>query len=288
MVLVVLTLVWGVNWPIMKVGIADYPPLSFRTMSIWIGVPVMGLALWATRAPLRIAREHWPALLMLTLTNMLVWQSFAMLALKSLSSGRAAILAYTMPIFAAIFGGLFWGQRLSTRAVFGIAAAGVGVLLLLWHELTHLSGRPLGVLMMLVAASTWAVGTHQMRRTAIPASTLAMTFWMTLCTAVAMSLLSFLFERDQWYLPSAVSWASIVYNGVMIFGFAQAAWLFLARGLPPVASSLSVMFIPVLGVFSGALTLGEVLHWQDWTAVVLMMVAIASVLLPARPAPVTT
>ena len=59
-------------------------------------------------------------------------------------------------------------------------------------------------------------------------------------------------------------------------------WFVLARGLPPVASTLSVMFIPVLGVFSGAVWLNESLHWQDWSAVVLMMVAIASVLWPAR------
>ena len=50
----------------------------------------------------------------------------------------------------------------------------------------------------------------------------------------------------------------------------------------PVASTLSVMMIPVLGVFSGALWLGEVLHWQDWAAVLLMVVAIASVLAPSR------
>jgi drug/metabolite transporter (DMT)-like permease len=71
---------------------------------------------------------------------------------------------------------------------------------------------------------------------------------------------------------------------VIIFGFAHAAWFFLARSLPPIASTLSVMMIPILGVFSGALGLGEVLHWQDWAAVVLMVVAIASVLAPRRTA----
>ena len=71
---------------------------------------------------------------------------------------------------------------------------------------------------------------------------------------------------------------------MLIFGFAQAVWFALARGLPPVASTLSVMFIPVLGVFSGAVWLNEALHWQDWSAVALMMVAIASVLWPARAA----
>ena len=56
----------------------------------------------------------------------------------------------------------------------------------------------------------------------------------------------------------------------------------MARHLTPVASTLSVMMIPVLGVFGGAWWLGEVLHWQDWAAVLLMVLAIASVLLPTR------
>ena len=75
---------------------------------------------------------------------------------------------------------------------------------------------------------------------------------------------------------------AILFNAVLIFGFAHAAWFYLARTLPPVASTLSVMLIPILGVFSGAWWLGEVLHWQDWTAVFLMVAAIASVLLPHR------
>ena len=76
-----------------------------------------------------------------------------------------------------------------------------------------------------------------------------------------------------------VAWA-IAFNAVMIFGFAHAAWFYLARALPPVASTLSVMFIPVVGVFAGALWLDEVLHWQDYAAVLLMVAAIASVLWP--------
>jgi drug/metabolite transporter (DMT)-like permease len=70
--------------------------------------------------------------------------------------------------------------------------------------------------------------------------------------------------------------------------FAQAAWLSLARNLPPLASTLSVMFIPILGVFSGAYFLHEALHWQDWAAIVLIVLAIASVLWPASTNPAPT
>ena len=112
--------------------------------------------------------------------------------------------------------------------------------------------------------------------------TLTLSFWMTAITGVVMAVLATIFERGQWYVPSAVVMWTIAFNAVLIFGYAHAAWFYLARTLPPIASTLSVMFIPVLGVLTGALWLGEVLHWQDWAAVVLMMVAIGSVLLPAR------
>jgi drug/metabolite transporter (DMT)-like permease len=277
-----LTLVWGLNWPIMKFGVTGFPPLTFRSLSMLIGLPVLGLALVLMKIPFRIPRSHWRELFTLAVFNMFVWHVLVILALPMLSSGRAAILGYTMPIFSAIWGVIWFNAPLRARQWLGVAAAGVGVLLLLWNELSHLSGQPVGVLMVLVAASTWAYGTQRLRHTPMPVPTLTIAFWMTCMTTVLLTVLACVFEQDRWQMPAESTQWAILYNALGVFAFAQAAWLTLARGLPPVASTLSVMFIPVLGVFSGAWWLGEVLHWQDWTAVVLMVVAIASVLWPAR------
>jgi drug/metabolite transporter (DMT)-like permease len=277
-----LTLVWGLNWPIMKFGVTGFPPLTFRSLSMLIGLPVLGLALVLMKIPFRIPRSHWRELFTLAVFNMFVWHVLVILALPMLSSGRAAILGYTMPIFSAIWGVIWFNAPLRARQWLGVVAAGVGVLLLLWNELSHLSGQPVGVLMVLVAASTWAYGTQRLRHTPMPVPTLTIAFWMTCMTTVLLTVLACVFEQDRWQMPAESTQWAILYNALGVFAFAQAAWLTLARGLPPVASTLSVMFIPVLGVFSGAWWLGEVLHWQDWTAVVLMVVAIASVLWPTR------
>lgn len=282
--LVFLTLVWGVNWPVMKLGVTGFPPLTFRAITLWLGLPVLAAVLRAAKVPLRIARAHWRELFWLAVANMFVWQALIIVALRSLSSGRAAILGYTMPIFAALIGARCYGERLRPRAWLGVTAAGVGVVLLLWHEFTMLSGSPLGVAEMLFAAATWAVGTHMLRRTCIAAPTLAISFWMTLMTAVVLTGLAWAFERAEWHAPDTATWAAIAFNAVLVFGFAQSLWFYLARGLPPVASSISVMFIPIVGVFSGAWWLGEQLRWQDWTAVVLVVIAIGAVLWPARAA----
>ena len=165
-----------------------------------------------------------------------------------------------------------------------MAAAALGVALLLWHELGRMAGRPWGAAGMLVSAAVWALGTQQLRRTRMTAPTLAIVFWMTVITTLVMTRAGRAVRaRPLARRRGPTVWAAIVFNAVMIFGFAQPVWLYLARSLPPVASTLSVMMIPVLGTLSGAWWLDEQLHWQDFAAIVLMLAAIASVLWPARP-----
>jgi drug/metabolite transporter (DMT)-like permease len=283
-VLALLTVVWGFNWPIMKMGVTGFPPLTFRFICLLIGTPVLGLALLAMKVPFRIPRIYWRELLVLSIFNMFIWHALIILAVQYLSSGRSAILGYTMPIFSAVIGAVVFQAQMSKRAWGGVAAAALGVVLLLWHELANLSGRPVGVLLALVAASTWAFGTQLLRRTQIPLPTLTLSFWMTAMTTVVIGVLALMFEADRWQAPTSTHWLSILYNALLVFGFAHSAWFYLARGLPPVASTLSVMMIPILGVFSGAWALNEHLHWQDWAAMGLMVLSIASVLWPAKPA----
>ncbi len=279
--LVLLTLVWGCNWPVMKIGVSGYQPFAFRALCMWLGLPVLALAVVMLRQPFHIPRAKWGELLWLAVTNMFIWQAMMMLALAQLSSGRSAILGYSMPIFTALMSVLFFGERLGPRQVLGVLAAGVGVVLLLWHEMTALSGKPWGVLCALTGAASWAYGIRRMRASQIGASTLALSFWMVALTAVVLTVLSLLFE-EPWTWPSDAVWGTLAYNAVLATGFASTTQIYLARTLPPLASSLSVMMIPILGVFTGAAWLGEVLHWQDWAAMVLMVMAIGSVLLPAR------
>ena len=174
-----------------------------------------------TRAWLRIARRDWPELTRLTITNMIVWHVLAVLSVQALSSGRAAILGYTMPVFSALWGVALFGQRLSSRQLLGVAAAALGVALLLWHELGRMTGRPWAAAGMLVSAAVWALGTQQLRRTRMEAPTLAIVFWMTVITTLVMTVLATVLEHDRWHAPSPVVWATIAFNAVMIFGFAQ-------------------------------------------------------------------
>ena len=280
--LALLTLSWGFNWPIMKIGVQDFPPLTFRTLGMIGGLGAIWLAARFQRAPLAIPKGEVMTVIKLAIPNMLLWHALIISGVSMLSSGRAAILGYTMPIWAVLAGLVCFGERISRASLVGIALALTGAMLLLSSEFSKMSGQPLGTVLALLAAASWGYGTVIMKRTKIEMPTISLTFWMLLFTTLAMTLMSLALEFDAIRMPTSVEWATIIYNAVIIFGFAHVVWFRLARILPPVASSLSVMLIPILGVFSGAWMLGETPHWQDYAAIVLILGSMSTVLFKPR------
>lgn len=277
--LILLTLGWGFNWPIMKIGVIDYPPLTFRILGMLGGLPVIWIAARMQGASLAIPQGQLGTVIRLAIPNMLIWHLFIILGVKMLSSGRAAILGYTMPVWAVLFGLFLFRQQLSRVEWLGIICALGGALLLLSSEFSAISGQPLGSILVLIAAAGWGYGTVLMKRTHIDMPTISLTFWMLALTTVALTIAMLPFEVQAWRLPNALEWFAIIYNAVVVFGFAHVVWFQLARTLPPVASGLSVMMIPVLGVFSGAWLLNETPHWQDYGAMLLILAAMSTVLL---------
>jgi len=280
--LALLTLFWGLNWPVMKIGVREFPPLTFRTISMVGGLAVIWLAARAQGASLAVPAGARMTVIRLAIPNMLIWHSLIIIGVKLLSSGRAAILGYTMPAWVVLSGLIFFGDRISRSALVGIALAMSGALLLLSSEFSRLSGQPVGTVLALIAAAGWGFGTVLMKRTQLDMPTISLTFWMLSLTTTIMAMLALIFEYPAMRLPNLIEWGAIIYNSAIIFGFAHVVWFRLARILPPVASSLSVMFIPVLGTFSGAWILGEVPHWQDYVAMLLILGAMSTVLFQPR------
>ncbi|MFM2324253.1 MAG: hypothetical protein RL244_1132, partial [Pseudomonadota bacterium] len=96
--LLVLTLMWGINWPMMKLSLRELQPLHFRALTMSLGM--LGLMLYFRTRGVRLMPQgwsEWRAILILALPNMLGWHGLSIYGLQQLSSGRAAILGFTMP-----------------------------------------------------------------------------------------------------------------------------------------------------------------------------------------------
>jgi drug/metabolite transporter (DMT)-like permease len=279
----VISLTWGFNWTAMKTGVSEFPSMTFRALTLLLGVMMIGFFARIQAAELRVAREYWRELLVITLANMTVWSVLAIYGVALLSSGRAAILGYTMPIFTAVIGIVVFRERPSGRLAVGVVAAALGVVLLMWNELSTLRGSPLGATLILISAAAWGYGTHLMRRRQQPTSALVVSFWSMLISFAICALIAVITEWGQWEgRASPGGWFSLLYNGLLAYGIAQWLWFRLVSTVSPVASSLSVMSIPAIGLLSGIFVLGEQAAWQDWLALVFIVIAIATVVLPQR------
>lgn len=281
--LILVTLIWGINWPVMKYAINQYPPLSFRILSMLGGVVCMWVVARAKGIDMRIPPHMRRRVLGLALVNMAGWHIFCVLAVAELTSGRAAILGYTMPVWAVISSRLL-GDPVPKRNWLGVVLAMAGVGLLLSGEWGSLVSRPVGIAYMLMAAMCWGAGTALIRKYPTGLSPLAAThamMWITiLCMTAAASVLEWQGGAARW--PQGFSqWWPIVYNAILVIGIAHVVWIGMAASLPPAASSVSIMLIPVLGVFAGMAWLGEQPHWQDFAALGFILVAMA-VVLPRR------
>lgn len=278
--LVLLTLMWGLNWPVMKLALREIAPLHFRSLTMLLGAAA--LAVYFGMQGIRLlpkSRGEWRAVILLGLPNILGWHALSIIGVAYLPAGRAAILGFTMPVWTVLLGVLFYKERMNARLLLAVASVLTGITLLLWNEWAQLAGNPVGIAWMQGAALCWALGTIWMRRAqlTLPAETLVV--WMMVLSAGVIALLALWIEpTQQWQLSPAV-WISLVWSVLINYGAAQVIWFALARALPPATSAMSVMAVPLIGTLSAPLIVGEWPHWQDMAAMVCVVIAIAAVLL---------
>jgi len=279
-VLVALTLGWGFNWPMIKLALTEVPVLSFRSVCLLGGaVGLFAIAAWA-RLPLRVPRGQWSRLLLMAFFNITVWNLCVAYGIGYMASGRAAILAYTMPLWGVLFSAWLLHERITARRALGVVLGMGAILLLLSNELRAVQAAPKGTLLMLGGALSWAIGTVLMKRYPVDLPVTALTAWQLLLGGVPIYASALAFDRHL--LRPLTLWPAlaVVYNVVIAFVFCYWAWYKVVTSVPVGVSTLSTLMIPVVGVFSGMLVLSEVPHWQDFAALGLVLLALATVMLP--------
>lgn len=283
-VLVGLTLGWGINWPMMKLALAEMAPMHFRTLCLLFGAAGLFTIARVNGSPLRVPRGQWPRMIAIALVNMTGWNILAVYGVRLLASGRAAILGYTMPVWGALFSTWLLGESFTKRRALGTVLGFGGMVLLLGSEIQAVGRSPLGAVLMVGAATSWALGTVMMKRWPVSLPTAPFTGWQMLIGVAPMALIA-LGHEGGTFNPFALSPGPMVgtlYNLIVVFLFCYWAWTRIALVAPVGVSSLSVMMIPVVGVFSGMLVLGEAPSWGDYAALLLVVASLATVMLPPR------
>ena len=282
--ILILTLVWGCNWPVLKMGVTELAPLTFRGLTLPLAAIGMLLVASISGDSTRVPRALWTRLGVLSFFNIAAWNGLVLFGVQQLPAGRSAILAYTMPIWATMIAAVVLHEPLSRRKLFGLALGAAGMAVLLGDQIGIMRKAPLGALMILGAAIAWGIGTVLLRKWQLPIAQNTMSGWMMLLGWLPLAVLAPLFDPQPWSAEfgnlSARGWFAVAYNVFLAGALAHWAWFTLARTLPVAVSSLSSLPVPVVGVISGILLLGERPGPQEWLALALVVTALFVVLFP--------
>jgi drug/metabolite transporter (DMT)-like permease len=282
--LVVLTLTWGFNWPMMKLAIAGMAPMHFRTLCLVagaVGLFAMGVA---ARAEWRVPRAEWGRLVLISLLNLSGWNILAIYGISMMASGRASILGYTMPMWSVLLSTWILGERFTRRRALGVALGMGGMALLIGSEFQTMQRAPLGALCMVGAAISWAIALVLIRKWAAHRPATTYSAWQMAIGVIPILAIA-LFLEDGTFNPFGLApgpTIGVFYNMFVAFIFCYWAWMKIAQSAPAGVSSLASLMVPVVGVFSGVLVLGETPRWTDYAALVLVVGSLATVLIPSR------
>lgn len=279
MVLIV-TVSWGLNYPVMKFVVNSYPPSAFRTFTFLIGCLSLGVYVRLKGISIAVPLHERRPLIKLSLFNMVGWHLPMIYGVSMLNSGRAAIIGYTMPVWALLASTFLYREKIKMTALVGIVLAMSAALLLAWGSASQWGNHPLGVAVMLVAAITWGTGNAMMKNSKLSISGITLTFWALFIAFIAFLIVTIIFEQDRWSWPDLLQWLAILYGGVITFAVSYVAWFHVARKLSAVSSGLSIMLVPVFGVTGGSLILGETVTLPDMIALVLILLSMLIVLFP--------
>lgn len=284
-VLAGLTLVWGFNWTAMKVALSEVSPWTFRAFCLGFGPIVLLLALRAGGQRLASPRGHWGRLALLALFNITGWNVLVAFGMTMIPAGRAAILGYTMPALAIPLSIWLLGERPTAQKLIGLALGLAALAVLMGEAILGVGASPLGSLMVLGAAASWALGVVLQKRYPVAMPPGSYTVWIMFLGGLPMILAALVFD-DLGALRQVGLWPAlgVAYNVFLAFGFAYWAWIKIATQVSVTVFSISTLIIPVVGVISSMLFLGERPSWAEYFAAVLVMGSLLTVVIPARAA----
>lgn len=269
-----LTLVWSLNWTVMKVATRYSGPFTFSAERYVLGTVVLFALLLVQRRSLK--PTPWLPTLVIGLTQTCAFQALAQWALVSGGAGKTALLAYTMPFWVVPLAWWWIHERPGLKHWLCIALAAGGFVAVVepWQPL----GAPKSIALALCAGLAWAIATVVSKRLfqRHPEVTpLSLTAWQMLIGTLGLAGLALLsHERaTDW---NGIYVAALLYNGLLSSGICWALWALVVQQLSANVAGLTSLAVPVAGVGFAWGLLGETPSGFEWLGIVLIGIALGA------------
>jgi probable blue pigment (indigoidine) exporter len=274
--LVVTSIGWGLNFPIMKHLLSEWPPLSSRGLCGIVGAAGLAAIALARRQRLDVPAGMRLRLALVSWLTVGSWVAFMGLALLWLSASEAAVIAISIPVWVAFLAWPILGERLSPlRAVSLLVALGGIVVLIGGNGLDASVEKLPGLLCALAGAVCVALGTVLTKHFPLKMPPLSLAAWQIAIGCVPIAIFGLIVEQPHVSALSVTGWASMVYMTLIQFCLCYVCWFAALERLPAATASIGTLLVPVVGVLAAAAMLHEPLGVREVMALAVTLGGVA-------------
>ena len=282
--LLLLYLIWGFNWVVMRMANDFFPPVFFVAVRFSIGAIAL-LIICAARGKLIPPRQYWPwiavtGVLMMSINNMTV-----QICTKFIGAGLTALLDYMQSIIVCILAVFLLHEKFTLRKVIGILFSVIGLIILMNLDMTE---HIWAIFLALGAAAIWAVSNIIIKLKLTDCDMLQYTAWQMACGSFLLLLYLLIGAPEAWAEGVAIVSGSaatsvpaiitLLYNGLIASALAFLLWNYILTNMEAGSASIAVMGVPAVGVLSGVVVLHEPMSWSIAFGMVLVFAGIFAVL----------
>jgi drug/metabolite transporter (DMT)-like permease len=274
--LVIASIGWGLNFPIMKHLLTEWPPLSSRGLCGLVGAAALALIALARQQRLVVPRPMWLRLLLVSTLSIGGWVAFMGLALLWLRASEAAVLGISIPVWVAFLAWPILGERLSLLRAFSLMVSLVGTAVLLGGNGIEASVEKLpGIACALAGAVCTGLGTVLTKHFPLSMPPLSLAAWQIGLGCVPIAIVGLAVEHPQLAALSSIGWASMIYMTLIQFCLCYVCWFAALERLPAATASIGTLLVPVVGVLAATATLHEPLGLREIAALVITLGGVA-------------
>ncbi len=249
---------WGFNWPVSKYLLTTLPPLTVRGCTGVIGGLCLAVLALTQGQSLKVRRELWPRLMLAAVLNVSGWMVLIGLALLWLPASETALIAYTMPVWAAIIAWPVLGERPTLLRVIALVLAFGGLAVIMGGNGFIASAAKLpGILMALTGAIGFALGTVLAKKFPLQLPPISAAAWQVGLGCFPVAVAGLLIETTHPAALTPFAWLLLFYSVAIAFCVCYITWFAALARLPASVAAIGTTAVPVIGVIVSALTLHE-------------------------------
>ena len=251
--LLLIYLIWGLNWVVMKTANQFFPPIEFVFYRFFFGAIILTIVAACLRVGLP-EKKYWPWICITGILQTSLGNCLLQTSMLNLTAGTVSVLNYSSPVWVALMANFFLKDRLTLRKGLGIICSITGMAILMGIQ--NSSGSLFAVILALLSGIVWASSTIIFKLKLTKVNTVQLTTGQMIAGAAAVGIYTLIFPQGEiiWNTSSILC---IAYNGILASALAFFLWSYVLTRMEAAKAATAILAVPVVGIIGGVLLIGE-------------------------------